>query len=128
MPASEQQTAYEPAQSVTLAVTAEILYLVNLLIIPGLGFVLLLWLYLRKHKQASALSLNHLQQTVSASLWGGMLIVVIFGLILFLGGIDGPYTWMIAIIYFTIAHSSFIILGMIGLTTRRSLSESMDAA
>lgn len=115
MPVLNEQSDYKPNQSVVVAVAAESLYLVNLLLVPGLAFIILLLLYWIKRKQVSALNLNHLQQTVSASIWGGLLIIVIFALILLLGGVDGPYTWMIAILYFTIVHSSFIIMGMIGL-------------
>ena len=35
--------------------------------------------------------------------------------IILLGGYDGPYTWMIVILYFTICHSTLILLGMMGL-------------
>ena len=115
MPASEPASDYLPPQPVGTAVMAETLYLVNLMLLPGMGFLMLLWLFWKKHQGASALALNHLQQTIYASIWGGMLIIVILALILILGGIDGPYTWMIALIYFTIVHSSFIIMGMIGL-------------
>lgn len=106
---------YEASEPVTIAVAAESLYLVNLLLLPGLGFMLLLLLYWKKHKQVSALNLNHLQQTISASIWGGILIIVVNALIILLGGYDGAYTWMIAVIYFTLVHSTFILLGMIGL-------------
>lgn len=106
---------YEADEKVTIAVTAESLYLVNLLLLPGLGFLLLLLLYWKKHTSVSGLNLNHLQQTVSASIWGGILIIIVNALIIFLGGYDGGYTWMIAVIYFTLVHSTFILLGMIGL-------------
>ena len=56
-----------------------------------------------------------LDQTLSASVWGGILLVVINAMILLLGGYDGPFTWMIVIIYFTICHSTLILLGMLGL-------------
>jgi uncharacterized Tic20 family protein len=115
MPVSEIQQDYEPNEPVVLAVASESLYLVNLLLLPGVGFILLLLLYWKAFKNASTLSRNHLQQTVFTSLWGGSLIVFVFGLILVLGGIDGPYTWMIAILYFTLIHSFFILCGMIGL-------------
>lgn len=106
---------YEASESGTVAVAAESLYLINLLLLPGLGFVLLLILYWKKHSQVSALNLNHLQQTVSASIWGGILIIVVNALIILLGGYNGGYTWMIAVIYFTLVHSTFILLGMVGL-------------
>lgn len=106
---------YDPDKKVALAVAAESLYLVNLMVLPGLGFLLIVLLYWKSYKTASALSLNHLQQVLFASVWAGVLVIVMLGLILLLGGVDGPYTWVIAIIYFTMAHSSFIILGMYGL-------------
>lgn len=111
MPASN----YEPDQPNGIAVTAEILYLINLLLLPGVGFVMLLILYWIKHDKVSALNLNHLQQTVWASIWGGSLIIVINALIILLGGYDGAYTWMIVVLYFTLVHSTFILLGMLGL-------------
>ena len=38
-------SSYKPAQNTTIAVAAESLYLVNLLLLPGLAFVLLVLLY-----------------------------------------------------------------------------------
>jgi hypothetical protein len=106
---------YKPDQPNGIAVTAETLYLINLLLLPGLGFVILLILYWIKHNNVSALNLNHLQQTVFASIWGGSLIIVINALIILLGGYEGAYTWMIVVLYFTVVHSTFILLGMVGL-------------
>ncbi len=112
MPVSDD---YVPQQATATAVLAQSLYLINLLLAPGIAFVFLLLLYFLKRDKADAFTLNHLQQTVFATLWAGLIIIVVLGLILLLGGIDGPYVWMVAIMYFTLAHSSFIILGMIGL-------------
>ena len=39
----------------TLAVVAESLYLANLLILPGIGFIALFWLW-RKHREAPMLA------------------------------------------------------------------------
>lgn len=99
----------------TLAVTAETLYLVNLLLAPGLAFLLLLLLSLARRKEAPALAVNHLSQTVGASMVGGVLIVLVIGLIVFLGGFDSGYTWMVVILYFTFVHSSLIFMGVFGL-------------
>jgi uncharacterized Tic20 family protein len=98
-----------------LAISAEALYLVNLLLAPGLGFLALLWLYWKRHGSAGPVARCHLEQTVSASLWGGFLLVIINAGIILLGGYDGAWTWLIVIIYFTLVHSTFILLGMIGL-------------
>jgi uncharacterized Tic20 family protein len=117
MPVSEDKLAesYQPKQATATAVLAQSLYLINLLLVPGIAFAFLLLLYFLKRKQADPFTLNHLQQTVFATLWAGLIIFAVLGFILLLGGVDGPYVWMIAIMYFTLAHSSFIILGMIGL-------------
>ena len=106
---------YESGQDTRLAVTAQSLYLVNLLLLPGVAFFLLLGLYLRNRKSCSEFSRFHLSQALSASVWAGILLVAVNLMILFAGGYDGPWTWMIVILYFTTAHSTLIILGMIGL-------------
>ena len=51
----------------------------------------------------------------SSSLWAGMLLVVVNVFIVLLGGYDGPYTWMIVILYFTTCHSTLVLLGILGL-------------
>lgn len=99
----------------TLAVTAETLFLVNLMLAPGLAFVVLLVLYMINRRHADPLAANHLSQTVGVSLAGGALILVIVALILLLGGFDSGYTWMIVILYFTFIHSSLILMGVMGL-------------
>jgi uncharacterized Tic20 family protein len=110
MPASD-----EFGEGYATAVAAESLYLANLLILPGLGFVLLVLLWWRKRDRAPPLAAAHLSQTVAASLWAGVLLVVANGLILFFGGYDGPNVWVVVITYFTFAHSLLVVLGALGL-------------
>ena len=50
-----------------------------------------------------------------ASLWAGGLLVIVNGLILLLGGYQGAATWTLVILYFTLAHSSLVMLGILGL-------------
>lgn len=107
------QTAAVPGQGI--AVAAEALYLANLLLVPGLCFLALLWLYFRYRVTASALARCHLRQTVAASLWAGVILVVVNGLILLGGGWQSAHVWMYVIIYFTVGHSTLILLGMVGL-------------
>ena len=112
MPASgnEADTAGQ-----SLAVAAETLFLINLMLAPGLAFIVLLVLYLLKRGDADSLALNHLSQTVGVSVAGGVLIIFIIALILALGGFDSGYVWMVVILYFTLIHSSLILMGMFGL-------------
>jgi uncharacterized Tic20 family protein len=106
---------YESTRSNGIAVTAQSLYLLNLLLIPGLGFVLMLALYLIKRKHCDAFTLNHLQQTVFASIWAAALIVLVNGVILLIGGYQNPMVWVVVILYFTTVHASFIFMGVFGL-------------
>jgi uncharacterized Tic20 family protein len=116
MPHSDADTSTEVSQpGYGVAVTAEVLYLTNLLLVPGLAFLVLAWLYLRDRHSAPPLARCHLAQTLSASIWAGIMLVVANALIILLGGYDSPNTWMIVIIYFTTVHASLVLLGTMGL-------------
>ncbi len=99
-----------------IAVQAEALYLVNLLLAPGLGFICLLWLARRHANKPSALTRCHLRQTIVASIWSGVLLMVVTLVIVLLGGFDNPATWMVLILYFVCCHSALILFGVLGLS------------
>lgn len=117
MPHSEhEQGQPEPvAPGQALAVTAEVLYVVNLLLLPGLAFIALVILYVRNIRTAHALAVCHLRQTLSASLWAGALLLLANIIIVLLGGYRSPNTWMVVIIYFTTCHATLVLLGVMGL-------------
>lgn len=103
-----------PETGLPLAVVAEALYLSNLLLMPGLSFLVLLWLWWYRAR-APVLARAHLAQTVSGSLWAGMLLVLCNAVIVLLGGYDGPWTWVVVITYFTFCHSVLVVFGAYGL-------------
>ncbi len=111
---STTESPGEPAGQ-SLAVTAEALYLINLMVAPGLGFLALVWLWLNRRKSAPPLARCHLDQTFFVSLWGGVLIVVANAALFLWLGWDWEWTWVIVVIYFTCVHSTLILLGMLGL-------------
>lgn len=116
MPHSDVEETTDVSQPGSgIAIAAEVLYLTNLLLVPGLGFLALGWLYLRHSKSAPPLARCHLAQTMSASIWAGVMLVVVNVLIIMLGGYDSPNTWMIVIIYFTTVHATLVLLGTLGL-------------
>ena len=118
MPHSDAADSTNPENEVPgqgLAVTAESLYLINLLVLPGVGFLVLAYVYYNNRNHCPPLAACHLQQTLAASLWGGFLLVVANALIILLGGYTAPMTWTIVILYFTICHSTLVMFGMIGL-------------
>ena len=116
MPLSDDDFGFEEEKAgQNLAVLAEALYLVNLLILPGIGFLLLVGLWFKYKDRAPPLARQHLKQTTFISLIGGMLIVTLSGLILGLGGLDWEWTWVTLILYFTCIHSTLVLLGMYAL-------------
>ena len=114
MPHLETDNDTTPGEG--LATTAEVLYLSNLLLLPGIAFAILVWLWWSRRNRVPPLAAAHLNQTVSASLWGGVLLVIVNGLILLLGGYQGINTWVILILYFTTAHATLVLLGVLGLS------------
>lgn len=112
MPPSD---AEPEAAGSTLAILAEALYLANLLLAPGLAFAILVWLYMKHIGSAAPLARCHLRQTLSASLWAGVLLVIVNTVIIALGGYRAPHTWVVVVLYFITAHSTLVLLGILGL-------------
>jgi hypothetical protein len=98
-----------------LAVAAEVLYLINLLVLPGLAFAVLLWVYVRRRGSAPPLAVCHLRQTFNASLWALFLLALVSTEVIYLGGYDAPYTWVVVILYFVTVHTTLVFLGIFGL-------------
>lgn len=98
-----------------LAVLAESLYLANLLVAPGFGFLGLLWMWSRAEVRAEPLAVQHLRQTLVASLWAGGLLVGLSAAILLIGGFQSMWSWLAVILYFTFFHSTLVLCGMVGL-------------
>jgi hypothetical protein len=99
-----------------IAVAAESIYLANLLLAPGLGFLGLLWLWRRPDVPALPLARQHLRQTLVASLWAGVLLIGLSATILLIGGFESMWSWLAVILYFTFFHSTLVLCGMVGLS------------
>lgn len=97
-----------------LASRSHILYLLNISFLPVLGFVLqiVLWRYART--RCLVFAIEHARQSIIASVTAGGLLTLVTGLILTIGGFASPYTWVVLILYFTLCHSTLILLGIIG--------------
>ena len=116
MPLSDDDFGFEEERAgQNLAVLAEVLYLTNLLLLPGFAFLVLAGLWLKFRDSAPPLARQHLKQTTLVSLVGGLLIVILSGLILALGGLAWEWTWVTLILYFTCIHSTLVLFGMYAL-------------
>lgn len=114
MPALEDNKQEIPGQP--LAAWAEVLYLSNLLIAPGLAFLILLWLYFKRSADTPALAVGHLLQTIFASIFAAVLLILASLLFLLLGGTNSAASWIIVILYFLTCHATLVLFGVIGLT------------
>ena len=112
--AADRPPADASAPGQVLAVAAEALFLANLLLVPGLAFAILFWLW-RRHRDAPALARNHLRQTLFVSFWGGLLLALFSIACIACGGLHWAWTWVVVIIYFTCVHSALVVLGLLGL-------------
>lgn len=102
------------------AVQAEVLYLLNLLLLPGLAFIGLLWLAYRHRHSGNEIVRCHIKQTIAASLWAGFLLTVVAVAILAMGGLFVPASWIVMILYVLCCHATLVLLGVVGLS--RALS------
>lgn len=100
-----------------LAILAESLYVANLLIIPFLGFIILGFVFLKKHGTAPPLAQSHLEQTIAASIGIAVMFIAFAGIIMLLRmwGLEAVGVWMIVVIVFTIIHATMVLFGVLGL-------------
>lgn len=105
----------EPAPGQRLAILAESLYLTNLLLAPGLAFGALVWLWLKHRHTAPPLAYQHLRQATYVSVVGGVLIVCLSVLLMAMGGLHRPLTWVVVITYFVCVHGTLVLFGMFAL-------------
>jgi len=116
MPLSDDDFGFtEEKAGQNLAVLAEALFLINLLLAPGIAFAILLWLWLKNKDSAPPLARQHLKQATFVSLWGGLLIVSLTAIFILVGGLYWEYTWVAVILYFTCIHSTLVLFGMYAL-------------
>lgn len=91
------------------------MYLCNLLLVPGICFALLLWLYFTRRESAPPLALCHLKQTIAGSLWAALLLGVVTVAVIALSDYNSEATWVVVITYFVCFHTTLVMLGVVGL-------------
>jgi hypothetical protein len=106
----------KPFNEKNLAVMAEFLYLINLLLLPGIAFLILLWLYQGQRDRAAPLARGHLEQTLVVSIWAGVLLIGGILFIILIGGPQTSITWVVVITYLVVCHSTLVLLGAFGLS------------
>ena len=110
---SSAKAMNEPAAVPSLAVLASSLYLLNLLLLPGLAFAVLVWLWATRRSNASAVDRSHLDNAVRGSLLAGVMLAGVSLLILALGGFGQAATWVALILYVVTIHAALVLVGVL---------------
>lgn len=98
-----------------LAILAPALYLLNLLLFPGLAFLILVFLYIKYQDIEQSHARIQIQQNFYASIVAGLAIVGICIVIILIGGFSSVYSWMAMIIYGLSIHGTLVLLGAFSL-------------
>ena len=104
-----------PRKDIRLATWAPTLYLFNLLLTPGLAFVILIYLYQKNKNDCSEFVLKHHRQNLLAMVVSGAAIIGVSLAILLLGGFNSPWTWVVLILYGVTIHATLVLLGVLSL-------------
>lgn len=97
-----------------LALIAQSLYLANLLAVPIIAMFMLFYFSWRYRNTQDSLGACHLFQASALTLWF-MLLVVGGALLIWLTVGDSPAGMSMTILYAIVMHTSFVMVGVIGL-------------
>jgi uncharacterized membrane protein len=99
------------------AVLVESLYVINLLFVPVLSFIILVFLFLTRHGSLPPLANSHLEQTISAGFITAVMLFVggMTTMMVRLSSVDDAILWMVVIILFTVLHATMVLFGIVGL-------------
>jgi hypothetical protein len=90
------------------------LFLMNLLLIPGLSFLILIWLFVKRKHQIGWQCI-HLYRSLQLSVMAGFFIIII-PLVILITTNAFEASLMVMIIYFVILHAVFVLLGMLNIS------------
>ncbi len=107
---------YHQASDRSLSVLAPSLYLLNLLLLPGIAFLILCYMYMTRRDTSDAVTRIQIEQNFYASIVSGVAIIGVSVVILSVGGFSSIYGWMFMIIYAVSVHATFVLLGVLSLS------------
>ncbi len=84
--------------------------ILNLTILPVIGFIALLLVY--KNTDPNGIDRYHALLGVKINLVAAVALILVSTVMIVSGGFDSPWTWVYVISYFTIVHTIFIVLAL----------------
>lgn len=84
--------------------------ILNLTLLPGLSFIVLLIIY--QKTEPDTIDRYHAALAVKVNIIAALVLFLVSALMILLGGFDSPWTWVYVISYFTLVHTIFIIIAL----------------
>lgn len=97
-------------QQIKTASNAALASILNLTLLPVLGFIALLVIY--KKTKPNQIDRYHAVLGMKINLIAAAALFIVSALMIFLGGFNSAWTWVYVISYFTIVHTMFIVLAV----------------
>ncbi len=95
---------------IQLASNAALASLINLTILPIIGFIALIWIY--RKTQAGTIARYHAVLGFKINIVAAAVLFLVSALMILFGGFNSPWTWVYVITYFTLVHTLFIVLAV----------------
>ncbi len=92
------------------AANAALASLLNLTLLPGLGFIALLLIY--RKSRSGEIDHYHAVLGIKINVTAAVTLFVVSALMIWIGGFDSPWTWVYVITYFTLVHTAFIVIAI----------------
>jgi hypothetical protein len=111
----------EKSDKKRLAIGYQSLYLLNLLLLPAIGFFILAWFFI-KNKQQYGWQRIHLYRAFQLSIACGILLFII-PLVIFVLSTSLEASFTVIFLYFVTFHAAFVLIGMLNLA--RSMAKKL---
>lgn len=92
------------------ASNAALASILNLTVLPGLSFIILLLIY--RKTEPDTIDHYHAGLGIKINLIAAAVLFLVSALMISLGGFDSPWTWVYVISYFTMVHTAFIVVAL----------------
>ncbi len=97
-------------QQLKNASNAALASILNLTLLPVISFIVLYLIY--KKTKPNNIDHYHAVLGIKINIIAAIVLFLVSGLMILFGGFNSPWTWVYVISYFTIVHTTFIIIAL----------------
>ena len=111
MKGGDQMSSVKPNEhQLKRASNAALFSLLNLTLLPVIGFINLLAIYTKT--EPNNIDRYHVILGIKINLTAAVVLLLVSSLMILLGGLDSGWTWVFVITYFTLIHTIFIVFAL----------------